>query len=272
MPEANADSQIERAARAIASADALLIGAGAGMGVDSGLPDFRGNKGFWRAYPSFQGRSFENLSNPIWFKSAPSEAWAFYGQRMNLYRDTTPHRGFEILRRWGESKPSQYFVFTSNVDGHFQKAGFDSERVLECHGSIHHLQCSAPCAWDIWPADDVALEVDLETMQTLSPMPQCIKCDSVARPNILMFGDFEWHGSRSDEQQKRYDSWIQRLGGGSLATIEIGAGENIPTVRHECEERGTLIRINPADSEVPPGGISIAMPGLEALLKIDAAM
>ena len=109
-------------------------------------------------------------------------------------------------------------------------------------------------------------------MQTLSRMPQCIKCDSVARPNILMFGDFEWHSSRSDEQEQRYANWIESLGGKSLATIEIGAGESIPTVRHECEEHGKLVRINPIDSNVPPGGISIATSGLEALLKIDAAM
>ena len=45
---------IEKAAEALKRADALLIGAGAGMGVDSGLPDFRGDQGFWRAYPLHQ--------------------------------------------------------------------------------------------------------------------------------------------------------------------------------------------------------------------------
>ncbi len=46
------DTDISRAAKAIREADALLISAGAGMGVDSGLPDFRGTEGFWRAYPA----------------------------------------------------------------------------------------------------------------------------------------------------------------------------------------------------------------------------
>jgi len=50
------DAAIAQAARAIRQADALLIGAGAGMGVDSGLPDFRGPEGFWRAYPPFRQR------------------------------------------------------------------------------------------------------------------------------------------------------------------------------------------------------------------------
>src|SRR5438445_8809587 len=91
---------LDRAAGAIARADALLIGAGAGMGVDSGLPDFRGTEGFWNAYPPFRklGLSFVDLANPRWFRSDPELAWGFYGHRLNLYRATQPHAGFELLR------------------------------------------------------------------------------------------------------------------------------------------------------------------------------
>lgn len=128
---------ILQAARAIAEADALLIGAGAGMGVDSGLPDFRDQEGFWKAYPPFRGRSFASMSNPAWFDHDPEQAWGFFVHRLNLYRDTPPHAGFEIVRRWAESRPAGYFVCTSNVDGHFARADFDEDRILECHGSIH---------------------------------------------------------------------------------------------------------------------------------------
>ena len=107
--------QLTQAVEAIASADALLIGAGAGMGVDSGLPDFRGDGGFWRAYPPFHGKSFASISNPVWFHRDPQQAWGFFGHRLNLYRRTQPHAGFEILRRMAESRPAGYFVFTSNV-------------------------------------------------------------------------------------------------------------------------------------------------------------
>lgn len=55
-------SNIQLAAEAIRNADAILIGAGAGMGVDSGLPDFRGNDGFWKAYPTLHGRPFAQVS------------------------------------------------------------------------------------------------------------------------------------------------------------------------------------------------------------------
>src|SRR3954447_9235165 len=99
------------AAEAIRTADALLIGAGAGMGVDSGLPDFRGDAGFWKAYPPFRGRQFAEMSNPHWFRADPELAWGFFGHRLHLYRDAVPHAGFAILRRWAERMPHGAFVF-----------------------------------------------------------------------------------------------------------------------------------------------------------------
>ena len=73
-------SRIKKAREIIEEADAIMIAAGAGMGVDSGLPDFRGKEGFWRAYPIAKklGLSFQDLANPYWFKKDPYLAWAFY--------------------------------------------------------------------------------------------------------------------------------------------------------------------------------------------------
>src|SRR5262249_37666589 len=179
---------LDQAAEAVASADALLIGAGAGMGVDSGLPDFRGDDGFWKAYPPFRGRSFASMSTPRWFRTDPALAWGFFGHRLNLYRGTAPHAGFEILRRWSERPRLGSLVFTSNVDGHFQRAGFSEGRVFECHGSIHFLQCAEPCSPEVWPSDDVSIDVDEETIRSRSESPRCRSCGGIARPNILMFG------------------------------------------------------------------------------------
>ena len=92
---------IPRVAELIAKADALLITAGAGMGVDSGLPDFRGKDGFWRAYPALgkRGISFERMAQPAWFFEEPETAWAFYGHRQQLYRATEPHAGYPPTRQ-----------------------------------------------------------------------------------------------------------------------------------------------------------------------------
>lgn len=265
--------QLDAAAAAIADADALLIGAGAGMGVDSGLPDFRGNEGFWNAYPPFKGKRFAEISNPIWFRKDPAQAWGFFGHRLDLYQSTEPHAGFEILLRWAQEKSGDYFVFTSNVDGHFQRGGFDEKKVIECHGALTHLQCVTPCSHEIWSVGDLCVEVDMDTVKATSEMPHCRNCDGLARPNVLMFGDGYWLEDRTERQHARYGNWLRSLGsdrGPKLAIVEIGAGTAVPTVRYECESQfGTLIRINPRDPLVPAGGISVPLGGLEALKQID---
>jgi NAD-dependent SIR2 family protein deacetylase len=69
----NRSQRLRKAEELLERADAILITAGAGMGVDSGLPDFRGSEGFWRAYPQVKelGLRFEDLANPEWFERDP---------------------------------------------------------------------------------------------------------------------------------------------------------------------------------------------------------
>jgi NAD-dependent SIR2 family protein deacetylase len=271
------DSLLQEAARVIASADALFLGSGAGMGVDSGLPDFRGNQGFWKAYPPYQklGLNFVTLANPRWFVTDPTLAWGFYGHRLNLYRSTQPHEGFQILKRWAERMPRGCFVYTSNVDGHFQRAGFDSERILEVHGTIEWMQCTRTCGMDLFPSDVVRVEIDESTMRAREPLPACPSCGALARPNILLFGDSEWDYRRSHAQEVRLNSWLAGLDRGRLAIVECGAGTAIPTVRHVCEHiswkahHATLIRINLREPDAPSGQIGLAMSALDALRRID---
>jgi len=273
------DTDLQRAAEAVASADALLIGAGAGMGVDSGLPDFRGNEGFWNAYPPYArlALSFSQLANPRWFADDPSLAWGFYGHRMNLYRATQPHEGFRILLSWAERMAGGTFVYTSNVDGHFQRAGFEAHQVLEVHGAIGWMQCTRHCGVGVFPSDSYTIEIDETTMRAREPLPTCPECGKLARPNILMFGDGDWDHARSSEQENRFRRWLQQIDGKRLAIVECGAGTAIPTVRHLCEHvatthRGRLIRINKRESQVPIGGIGVASGALAALRAIDALL
>jgi NAD-dependent SIR2 family protein deacetylase len=275
--EKDTGDKVKRAAKFITAADALLITAGAGMGVDSGLPDFRGTQGFWRAYPAIAklGLAFEEMANPAWFKKNPHLAWAFYGHRLNLYRKTTPHKGFNQLLRIGLAKPHGYFVFTSNVDGQFQRAGFAPERIVECHGSIHHLQCVASCNDEIWDADSETVKIDERSFHALEPLPQCRRCPTLARPNILMFGDWSWLSHRMEAQQHRFAGWLNGLAQSSakLAVIELGAGSAIPTVRYTSErvvksKGGTLIRINPREHEVPSGQIGLPFGAAEGIGRI----
>lgn len=252
-------NQIEHIQRLFIHADSLIISAGAGMGVDSGLPDFRGNQGMWQAYPELgkQRIDFTEIANPAAFRHHPRLAWGFYGHRLDLYRQTLPHQGFHLLRQLAEILELPYFVFTSNVDGQFQKAGFDPKQIYECHGSIHHLQCLAACKQDIWSADDLTPEIDQQDCQWLAQLPLCPSCGNLARPNILMFDDYAWLSQRQKQQKQRLDAFLQIHH--QPLVIEIGAGTAIPTVRYFSEQFApNLIRINPRESELPSqGGIAL---------------
>lgn len=263
---------IEDARNSLALADALLITAGAGMGVDSGLPDFRGAEGFWRAYPPLArlGIRFEEIANPEWFGKNPELAWGFYGHRLGLYRRITPHAGFKLLLEVARRMSAGYFVVTSNVDGQFQKAGFDTDRILEIHGSIHRLQCTVPCRPKLWSADSLQVSVDAAALHATSTLPFCPRCGAAARPNILMFGDRSWISHASDHQESAFESWLRTLGGKRLVIIECGAGTAIPSIRwisgNVAEKTNShLIRINPREAQVLPGQFSIPTGALEGL-------
>lgn len=273
-------ADLRRAAEALDAADALVIGAGAGMGVDSGLPDFRGAEGFWQAYPPYAqlGLNFYELANPRWFRHDPPLAWGFYGHRLNLYRAARPHEGFAILRRWGEAMAHGARVVTSNVDGQFQRAGFDPDHVVEVHGAIDWMQCTGDCGVGTFPADPYEVIIDEATMRAATPLPCCPHCGALARPNILMFGDFDWDGVRTDEQERRFAQWttgFPRDPAVKLVVVECGAGTAVPSVRNACESLarrldGILIRINLREPEVPRGQIGLPLGALPALAAIDA--
>ncbi len=261
------------AARQIASADGLLITAGAGMGVDSGLPDFRGNSGLWRAYPALAGAriAFEDIASPDAFARTPRLAWGFYGHRLNLYRRTVPHAGFALLREIATRLTHGSFVFTSNVDGQFQRAGFAETQICEVHGSLNHLQCMGGCGGTISPADDFTPDVDDATCQLRSPLPRCPDCNMLLRPNVLMFGDHGWLPRRTAAQRQRLDSWLRSTA--RAVVIEIGAGTHVPTVRWFSEALGEpLIRINPTEPDIPGHGVSLPLGGLAALTGIHDAL
>lgn len=270
---------VESTARIIGEAECFVVTAGAGMGVDSGLPDFRGDQGFWNAYPAYSrlGLSFVECANPRHFADDPAFGWGFYGHRTNLYRDTIPHEGFHIIRKWIERNRADYFVVTSNVDGQFQKAVYAEDRILEVHGSIHHLQCQTPCSGNIWCNNEV-IRVDEASMRARPPLPRCPECSEVSRPNILMFGDRAWLADRTRIQEHAFDRFLSGNADRRIAVIELGAGSAIPTIRATSERIGwhldnaTVIRINPREPEIKAPHISIPYGALEGLRMIDALL
>jgi NAD-dependent SIR2 family protein deacetylase len=162
------------------------------------------------------------------------------------------------------------------VDGQFQRAGFDPQRMAECHGAIDYMQCTKNCGIGIFSADPFHFDVDSETFRAKLPLPACPRCGGSTRPNILMFGDWHWDGTRSSVQEAALQAWTEGLPAdarGRLVVIECGAGTAIPTVRHFSEQvakvfGGLLVRINVREPDAPSGHVGLPMGAKEALMEI----
>lgn len=87
----------------------------------------------------------------------------------------------------------------------------------------------------IFPAGPETIEIDETSMRAVDPLPTCPNCGSLARPNMVMFGDWSWEGERTARQSQRMAAWLASLEGARVVAIECGAGTAIPAVRLFCE-------------------------------------
>jgi NAD-dependent SIR2 family protein deacetylase len=267
MPRAySLEREIERAAHLLTEADSLIVLAGAGMSVDSGLPDYRGTSGWWTNHAAFKaaGVTYEQASSGRMFFHDPQLAWGVHGHKLAVYRNARPHAGYAVLRRWVEQLPHESFVFTSNIDGQFQAAGFSEKAIQECHGSVHWLQCSKRCTETIWSARNLIPSVSPETLRWEGDLPRCIYCDSVARPNVLMFEDAHWVSGKDEQQAKQFERWRARVA--RPVALEIGAGTGVLRVRRLSDLFSRrFIRVNPYEASVRDHEVGVQAGALEAL-------
>jgi NAD-dependent SIR2 family protein deacetylase len=243
-------------------ADGVMILAGAGMGVDAGIPDFRGTSGLWTS----EKDNFVKFSSGKAWMDHPLDAWNFYISRFMAYRDTKPHRGYYDLKKLLDSLGKDVFVMTSNVDEHFEKSGYDVDKIYAIHGDLKNIQCSKKCCRDLHPMPTFTALLD-----TLDQAPHCEKCSSVMRPAVMMFSDPWLVMSEIERQSKDCIEWIKTKS--NIVGIELGAGLAVPSIRIYGEERtNTLIRINPHDGTINrPQDIAIkasAVDGIDTLVQI----
>jgi len=285
MSDVQVDSALACAAEWLASADALLIGSGAGMGVNSGLGTFRGSQaGVW---PGLQDvdLAYEEICEARWFQEDPRLAWAFWGFCHRTYQQARPHVGYDLVREWAQATLLGGFCFTSNIDSHWYVSGWDQYRIVEVHGALRWLQCSGPCCSQLWEAPcDLRLIEENATHRVKGDLPLCPKCGVVARPAVQMFGvDTGFSKTRRRSQVARYDRWLNSLATESgsatktvnIVCLELGCGLTVPTVRNELERvmrrfpAARLIRVNPEQAgmhqEFAGRGVSLPLPAGSAL-------
>lgn len=266
-------------AEALKQADVIVIGAGAGMSVDSGIAPYRGPDGVYQiTAPSLEEPiPYDDLITGPRFERDPALAWGFLIHVARMTARATPHTGYEILLDWTKRKRDAW-VYTSNVDRLFVRAGFDPARLTEIHGSRQRLQCSKPCRRETWDAGNLAaLAYDPDSMLLLEEPPRCPWCGALARPNTLLFDDARWVNEPTRARENALTDWLQAQLGRRVVVLEIGAGPTVPNVRFQCERyaRGfgaTLVRINPGHPQGPAGTISIPLGARDALVRLAALM
>ncbi|WP_210499026.1 SIR2 family NAD-dependent protein deacylase [Vibrio crassostreae] len=243
-----------RAKKILDEADAVFVYTGAGMSAPSGAPTFRGDKGFWNAFPQYEalGMNFQMMANPRTFEDYLPLALGFYGFRLNLYKSLKPHSGYEALKRLFDMKQYGGYVVTSNVDGHTQKAGI--ENVLEEHGSINAWQCiDRLCSDRKGLVEAPKIVVDESTMRGEIEEEHFCSCGKALRPNILMFWDGRFcettYRSQSAAYQKYKYGLMEKRNPVKVAVLEIGAGDEIDTMRVMANSTASsfetrVIRIN----------------------------
>lgn len=269
------DTQIGAAAKLLVKGNPLLIAAGSGLEIDSGLPDLRCEHDFWKTYPGLEkhGLRLEDVACPSAFVERPDIAWGFYGHRLNTSRTTAPTESVRLLLDVVDSLTQGRIstcIFTSNVDASFQRVGFNN--VCEVHGSLHYLQCTGRCSDEVWSADNVLPVVDEANCRLVSELPRCHRCGSVARPNVLMFEDWEWLASRLQTQlgaaRRRTGGWK------NLVVLDVGNhldGNLLIDLRESFD--APVIRISSPDASVStPGDIHIQLDSIDALQRLFCAL
>lgn len=267
--------QLHRAAEALAAAEAIMFAAHAesemeestGVRRDGGVPPAL----------AARGGTVADLDSPGWFERDPAQAWGHYGEEIERARGLPAPADLVLLRRLAGKKARGVFCFTSCIDSRFQRAGFAEEQIVECHGSLEHLQCVKPCCAATWPAaTDLRLEVDAETLRAGRP-PRCVRCDGPARPNVLFTSDQAWSFGRTLAQQVRYRAWLGSLARGKFAVVELGMGPPESAVRQAAEQlaaaaRVPLVGIHPREREMPPAMIPLVGEVPDVLRELAAAM
>lgn len=242
----------------INNADAILIGAGAGLSSSAGI-DYS-KETFKKKFPeliSNYGMSDMYTSSFYEFKTE-EERWNYWAKHINYsYIEPLPLKTYINLFKLVKDK--DYFVITTNVDGQFIKSGFAKDRVFEVQGSYGKIQCSVGCHNKLY--DDVLLVKEiLKSKDNLridsNLIPICPVCKGKMEVNIrkdsFFIEDDNWH-----KLNNTYEKFINDNKNKKLILLELGVGFNTPSIiRFPFEEMTykyhnvTLIRINDKYTDV----------------------
>ena len=227
----NFSTQVDKLRAALAMADAVVVGAGAGLSTAAGYT-YSGPR-FSRLFGDFAARyGFSDMySGGFYPYDTLEEHWAFWSRYVMCNRyDPIPGHVYQQLLDLLRDR--DYFVLTTNVDHCFQRAGFDKQRLFYTQGDYGLFQCSRPCCQETWDNEDairamVDQQSDLRIPSEL--VPHCPHCGAPATMNLRSDGTFVqdegWHKAAA-----RYSEFLRRHEGMRALYLEIGVGGNTPGI------------------------------------------
>ena len=227
----NFSTQIDRLRAALAMANAVVVGAGAGLSTAAGYT-YSGPR-FSRLFGDFAARyGFSDMySGGFYPYDTLEEHWAFWSRYVMCNRyDPIPGRVYQQLLDLLRDR--DYFVLTTNVDHCFQRAGFDKQRLFYTQGDYGLFQCSRPCCQETWDNEGVIRAMvdqqsDLRIPSEL--VPRCPHCGAPVTMNLRSDGTFVedegWHKAAT-----RYSEFLRRHEGMRTLYLEIGVGGNTPGI------------------------------------------
>ena len=268
--EESIQEQARKVRRLLDEAEAVLIGAGAGLSAAAGFT-YSGER-FVRYFSDFGEKyHFEDMySGGFYPFPAQEEFWAFWSRNILINRYMDPPRPVyrELLELVREK---DYFVLTTNVDHCFQKAGFDKKRLFYTQGDYGLFQCAAPCHAETYDNETAVREMYQRQSDMRIPtelLPICPRCGGPMMPNLRcddrFVEDAGWH-----EAADRFREFVETRQEKRLLLLELGVGYNTPVIiRIPFEQMAAsfpyaaLVRVNRNEADLPDNlqenGVSIA--------------
>ena len=222
---------VERLNEAIAAAEAILIGAGAGLSTSAGFT-YSGER-FEKYFSDFGAKyGFTDMySGGFYPFKTLEEFWAYWSRYIMINRYTdAPKSVYENLRNLADGK--NYFVLTTNVDHCFQKAGFDKTHLFYTQGDYGLWQCSVPCHDKTYDNEDTVRKM-VETQKDMripsDLIPYCPRCGKPMSMNLRSDSTFVedegWHRAA-----ERYNKFIAAHKNEKILFLELGVGSNTPGI------------------------------------------
>ena len=224
-------AQIKRLQTALGEADAVVIGAGAGLSISAGFT-YTGER-FEKNFSDFAAKyGIRDMYSGGFYPFATlEEHWVYWSRYIyiNRYMDA-PKPVYDDLLKMVADK--DYFVITTNVDHCFQKAGFDKKRLFYTQGDYGLFQCSEPCCQETFENEAMIREMVTrqENMKIPSELlPICPNCGRPMTMNLRSDNKFVedegWHRAA-----ERYENFLRTREGQKILFLELGVGYNTPVI------------------------------------------